>query len=169
MQRIARANLPVKPAETSNAQVPHRFTIVSVRRLIPLFLLLLALPGCSRDDGRAELPAACGSDATTFVEALGSAPSPVTVGRTPISDCLAKDATVGDVQLVGSVLVEAAQRLGEEGAVVELGYLVGALRRGAEQSQGLHLEIVRRVELEAAPFADSPAFARGVRAGRTSG
>ena len=132
-------------------------------------LSVLALAGCARDDGEAELPDACTGSADAFVAALQSAPEPVLVDDVRISDCLAKDSSTGDVQAVGVVLVETAQRLARDGDRIALGYLVGALRRGARESQGIHLELVRRVEQEAAPFAGSAAFDRGVRAGRTSG
>jgi hypothetical protein len=132
-------------------------------------LIVLAVAGCARDDGEADLPSACRSDAAAFVSALSAAPSPVRLDGVAISDCLAKDSSQGDVQLVGSVLLSAAQRLGEERQALPLGYLVGALRRGARRSQGIHFELVRRVEQEAAPLRDLPGFARGLRAGRTSG
>ena len=136
---------------------------------LALIALGLALAGCARDDGEADLPDACGSDAAVFADALHAAPSPVRVAGVPLADCLARDASAGEVQAVGATFLEAAQRLGREGDAAGLGYLVGALRRGAKESQGIHLELVRRVEQEAAPFARSAAFERGLRAGRTSG
>jgi hypothetical protein len=129
----------------------------------------LALAGCARDDGEADLPDACGSDSAVFADALRAAPSPVRVAGVPLSDCLARNASAGEVQAVGATFLEAAQRLGGERDAVGLGYLVGALRRGAKESQGIHLELVRRVEQEARPFTGSAAFERGLRAGRTSG
>ena len=132
-------------------------------------LSALALAGCARDDGEAELPDACTGDAAPFVAALRDAPDPVRIEGVSISDCLARDSSTGDVQAVGGVLLDSAQTLAGERDAVALGYLVGALRRGAKESQGIHLELVRRVEQEAAPFAGSAAFDRGVRAGRTSG
>ena len=132
-------------------------------------LSALALAGCARDDGKAELPEPCTGSADAFVAALESAPEPVLVDDVRISDCLAKDSTTGDVQAVGVVFLDTAQRLGREGDAVALGYLVGALRRGARESQGIHHELVRRVEQEAAGVAGSSAFERGLRAGRTSG
>jgi hypothetical protein len=132
-------------------------------------LAVLVVAGCARDDGDAELPSACRSDAAAFTDALAAAPDPVRVDGVPISDCLAKDSSQGEVQLVGEALLGAAQRLGEERQAVALGYLVGALRRGAEESGGIHLELVRRVEQEALPLRGAPGFDRGLRAGRSSG
>jgi hypothetical protein len=141
-----------------------------VRRLIALGLLVFAAAaGCSREDGEAKLPAACESEPSAFVSALRAAPAPVRVEGVAISDCLPSNASVGDGQLVGSALLETAQRLGEEGRALPLGYLVGAMRRAAPQGQGVHLELVRRVEQEAGPLADAPGFDRGLRAGRSSG
>lgn len=136
---------------------------------LALIALGLALAGCARDDGEADLPEACGSDAAVFADALRTAPSPVRVDEVPVSDCLARNASAGDVQAVGATFLATAQQLGEDRDAVALGYLVGALRSGAKESQGIHLELVRRVEQEARPFAGSAAFERGLRAGRTSG
>jgi hypothetical protein len=134
---------------------------------VPL-LSLLALAGCSRDQ-EADLPAACRSEPAVFAAALRAAPGPVRVDGVSLSECLAKDSSVGDVQAVGVAFLEAAQRLGRERDLTALGYLVGAVRRGAERSQGIHLELVRRIEQETVPFARRPAFERGLRAGRSSG
>jgi hypothetical protein len=150
----------VKPAETSNAQLPHRFTIAAVRRTFLLLIAVIALVGCGRDDGEAEVPAHC-KDAATVTAAA--------VDQGSISDCLAKDSSVGDVQLVGAAMLAAAQQLGDEGNELALGYLVGAMRHGSDFSQGIYAEAVRRVEQEARPFRRSAAFKRGLRAGRTSG
>ncbi len=139
-------------------------------RLLAAILLLAAAGGCAREGVEgAALPAPCEQPAAAWVRALESAPHPVRVDGVPISDCLGKDSSAGDVQLVGSMVVEAARQLGEERRPVALGYLVGALRRGSERTQGIHAEIVRRVEQEAGPLARLPAFDRGRSAGRSSG
>jgi hypothetical protein len=165
MQRIAGANLPAKPPQTCERPVYDR----AVKLAAALVSLALAAAGCARDDGPAAAPAACLGQPAAFVEALSAAPAAVRVDGVPISDCLGKDASQGDVQVVGSVLVAAAERLGEERRALPLGYLVGALRRGSQRTQGIHAELVRRVEQEAAPLAGSRAFERGLRAGRNSG
>jgi hypothetical protein len=132
-----------------------------------LVLALLALAGCAREQEE-DLPAAC-TRPDTLRAALHSAPEPVRVEGAPLSDCLTRDASAGDVQTVGFAFLETAQRLGEEEDAVALGYLVGALRPRAEKTQGIHLETVRRLEQEAEPFRRTPGFERGLRAGRTSG
>ena len=132
-------------------------------------LLVLVVAGCSRGAHDEDVPAACRSDTVAFTDALAAAPRPVRVDGVPISRCLAKDASQGDVQLVGEILLATARRLGEERRAVPLGYLVGALHRGAQRTQGIHLELVRRVEQEALALRDSRGFERGLRAGRSSG
>jgi hypothetical protein len=144
-----------------------------------VFLALLAL-GCSRHTGSDSSPAACtDGSATTRVAALRTAlahaPAPVRLGDgTSISDCLAHDADSGDVENVGSMLLTVAQQLVDSGAhnqraLVELGYLVGAVHRGVMHSQ-VDAEIERRIDQELATVdTHSPAFARGERAGRANG
>ena len=159
--RESSANL----VRATSAQVYDR----RVRRLTAIVFVALAATGCAREDDVAELPAACESEPAAYVEALDAAPNPVRVEGVPISECLAHGASVGDVQLVGSALVEAARRLGEDGRSVPLGYLVGAMRRETPRDQGVYLELVRRVEQEAGPLVDAPGYERGLRAGRSSG
>ena len=137
-------------------------------RAVAAFASLLVAAGCAREDEGA-LPAACQASPAVFADALGAAPREVRLEGVRLSECLVKDASVGDVHAVGSAFLETAQRLSRKRDAVALGYLVGALRRGAERSQGIHLEIVRRIEQEARPLAGSPAYDRGLRAGRTSG
>lgn len=152
-----------KLERATSAQVYDR----RVKRLAPL-LCLFVLAGCSRDH-EANLPDVCTSDSGAFARALRTAPDPVRVDGVALSQCLAKDSAQDDVQVVGFLLLEAAQRLHDERRALPLGYLVGAVRRGAQQSQGIHLELVRRIEQEGAPFEGSRAFITGERAGRTSG
>jgi hypothetical protein len=73
--------------------------------------------------------------------------------------------------------VEVATGLGKrahaspEGAqALQLGYLVGAARRGSDRTQGIHSELVRRLQQEAGGLQrSSDAYARGERAGRRGG
>jgi len=129
---------------------------------------LLALAGCGSEP-EGDLPAACTSPPEVVVSALETAPAAVRVEGVPISDCLVRNASVGDVQVVGSTLLATAQRLVRAREAVALGYLVGSLRQGGQASQGIYSEMVRRIEAEARPFRESPAFERGLRAGRSSG
>jgi hypothetical protein len=137
-------------------------------KVLATLIVALTIAGCGRDH-EADLPDACSSPPEEIVAALNAAPGAVRVEGVAISDCFARDSSAGDVQVVGAALLGAAERLGREGDELALGYLVGAARRGAKESQGIHLELVRRLEQEAQPFRESAGFERGVRAGRSSG
>ena len=109
--------------------------------------------------------------------ALSAAPGQVDLDGTPLSGCLVKSSNPAEIQEVGAAYLGAAADLGLAAAehpegeqALRLGYLVGAVRRGAGGTQGIHSELVRRLEQEAAPLAGrSDAYARGVRIGRRSG
>jgi hypothetical protein len=144
-------------------------------------ILAVLAAGCSRSSGSESAPVACtdGSPSARVASlrsALAHAPAPVRLGDgTSISDCLAQDSDSGDIQNVGSTLLTLVQQLGDSGAtddrtLVELGYLAGAVHRGAARAQGVDGEIERRIEqeLSAAQTASAP-FRRGERAGRASG
>ena len=145
-----------------------------------VFLGVLAL-GCSRHSGLEKAPAACtdgspGTRVSALRSALEDAPQPVRLGDgTSISDCLAHDADSGDIQNVGSTLLTVTQQLMDGGAagprrLVELGYLAGAVHRGATRAQGVDDEIERRIDQELQGLnTASPAFKRGERAGRANG
>ena len=53
---------------------------------------------------------------------------------------------------------------------MQLGYLVGAVRRGAARTAGIHYELERRVDQELNGLDTSaPEYLRGERAGQSSG
>jgi hypothetical protein len=58
-------------------------------------------------------------------------------------------------------------------AAIRLGYLIGATRRGAERTNGIHAELVRRLEqsvgVDGPPAARRAAFERGLAAGARTG
>ena len=78
--------------------------------------------------------------------------------------------------LVGTNLIAVADALGdraradrEGAAALQLGYLLGAVRRGSARN-GLGTEIVRRIEQDVGNLpAHSRAYARGLRAGLAKG
>ncbi|HEY1594167.1 MAG TPA: hypothetical protein VGF74_02125 [Thermoleophilaceae bacterium] len=145
-----------------------------------VFLAVLAA-GCSRHTGSESAPTACtdGSPSgrvASLRSALARAPAPVRLGDgTSISNCLAHDADSGDIQNVGSVLLTVTQQLVDSGthdqrAMLELGYLAGAVHRGAAHAQGVDGEIARRIDQELGPVqASTAAFRRGERAGNATG
>src|SRR5256885_625699 len=140
--------------------------------------LVLVVAGCGRG-GSAELPSAChfAGGARTVRDALTRAPGAVTVDGTPLSKCLGREADSADVQSVGAAYVDTAADLAAKAranphgaAAVQLGYLAGAVRRGASKTAGIHYELERRMEQELNGIdSTSPEFVRGERAGEASG
>lgn len=135
------------------------------------------LAGCGEND-ESQVPAACRAGAGSVLRALEEAPDPVRLeGEAPISACFARQSDVADMQTVGAALTEAASRLArearsspEDDATLELGYLIGAARRGAEQTPALYDELLRRLESELRDVdTTSEAFRTGEQAGRVSG
>jgi hypothetical protein len=131
---------------------------------IVAFACIAALGGCgSQNDD--STPVACLEGTSAYLNALRAAPGEVTIsGETPISECLAENQQAGDLATVGEALVEAATKLNAEAraepggdASLELGYLLGAAERGAEKTEGIHADLIRRLTVAArfAP-ADDP-------------
>jgi hypothetical protein len=148
--------------------------------LAALAVVSIFVAGCSRSSGLENAPASCtdGSPVarvSSFTSALKRAPAPVRLSDgTSIADCLSHDADSGDIQNVGSMLLTITQNLVDAPAnkdtLVQLGYIAGAVHRGASKAQGVDYEIERRIqqELDAVDRADA-AFKRGERAGRANG
>jgi hypothetical protein len=146
-------------------------------------LLSALATGCGKQDN--STPVACLEGSSAYVSALAAAPGEVKLdGETPIGDCLAENQQGGDLATVGTALIEAATELNAEAraapggdADLQLGYLIGAAQRGADSSEGIHADLLRRLTVAAryAPGRDplSPAFLaayrRGYDAGHTSG
>jgi len=152
-----------------------------MRAPIVIFLALAVtfVAGCGeRDDST---PVVCLEGTRVYLEALGDAPGEVRLGgETPISGCLAENQEGGDLATVGEAMVEAATELnaearGEPGgdANVQLGYLIGAAQRGADRTEGIHADLVRRLVV-AARYAPGdqplpPDFLRAYREGFDAG
>jgi hypothetical protein len=138
---------------------------------------LLALAGCGADE--APLDEGCLESSEAIVRALGRAPSPVALGSgARLSECVSNARRDSELQNAGIVLTRAADDLavraerGDARAAVGLGYLVGAARRGAARTSGIHAELLRRVERAAAYVedgGDGGALRRGLRAGEATG
>jgi hypothetical protein len=102
-------------------------------------------------------PVACLEGASAYVRALEAAPGEVKLsGETPISDCLSENQKGGDLATVGGAIVEAATELNAEAraeprgaANLRLGYLIGAAQRGADRSEGIHSDLIRRLAVAA--------------------
>jgi hypothetical protein len=144
-----------------------------------LAAVCLTAIGCgSQGDSTA---VACLEGAGAYEQALRDAPGEVLLnGETPISDCLASNQSGGDLARVGEAMVETATALNAEAReedggqpALELGYLLGAAQRGAEDSEGIHTDLVRRLTV-AARFAPgreplSPQFLSSYREGFDAG
>jgi hypothetical protein len=152
-------------------------------RLVIFLVALVALVGCgSQEDST---PVACLEGAGTYEKALRDAPGEVRLGgETPISDCLTPNQKAGELAQVGEALVAATTDLNAEAreepggdAALRLGYLIGAAQRGAEKSEGIHADLVRRLTV-AARYAPGgrplsqrflAAYREGFDAARSSG
>jgi hypothetical protein len=140
---------------------------------------VLLVAGCGKQDD--STPVACLEGQGTYVEALAAAPGEVTLdGETPISECLAENQQAGDLATVGTALVEAATALNAEAreeaggdANLQLGYLIGAAQRGADSTEGIHADLLRRLSVAAryAPGREPlpPAFLSTYREGFDAG
>jgi hypothetical protein len=148
------------------------------RMLGTALLMTLALCACGRG-GTAALPAACQFPGGTasIRQALARAPGEVRVDGTPLSKCLVREADASDVQAVGAAYVDVASDLAarvraapHSPAATQLGYLVGAVHRGAAKTAGIHYELEHRLDGELNGIdTRSPEFASGQRAGEASG
>ena len=120
------------------------------------------------------MPAACEENAQAVRAALARAPRDVRLaGGVLISSCFQQAASPADVQNVGAIFVDAADGLADRvraaphsHAAVELGYLIGAVRRGARTDTGVHYQSEQRVEqaLVGVPVGTAE-YRRGLAAG----
>jgi hypothetical protein len=155
-----------------------------MRRLSSIAAIAVALTvGCGSTDE--STPVACLEGARTYLRALEDAPGTVRLqGETPISDCLAENQAGGALATVGTAMVAAATELNAEARLdpggaesLQLGYLLGAAQRGADGTEGIHAELLRRLAAAArysrdnrplpATFLD--AYQRGFDAGHSRG
>lgn len=164
--------------------------------VLPVIALLGA--GCGKQEP-VSTPTACLGGTQSWLDSLkkvngeqsGAADIEVRIGdETLISDCIPPDQPAGQQETVGRTAVEtatylsrAARRAGHadgEGVLAfqparEAGYLVGALERGAERSQGIHATLVERVRaaatngLERMSDSERNEYDRGHEAGLKSG
>jgi hypothetical protein len=151
------------------------------RRADALALSLLAVAlgaaGCGEDNR--PLPAACATGPRPVARALAEAPGSVRLaGETKLSTCVERARSDADIQTVGSLFTHTADELAgamarSDAAALQLGYLIGAVRKGARHTSGIHQELVRRVEqtigLDGVPPPRRAAFDRGLTAGERSG
>jgi len=141
-------------------------------------ILALLLVGCS--SARDPVPPACSSDPAAILAALARAPGPVTLdGGTHISTCISRARSSEELQTLGLLFTRVADDLGARvqrdlGAATALGYLAGAVDRGAAASQaGVAAQLAARIERAAGRIDGGPgaeaAMRRGLQAGQRSG
>ena len=151
------------------------------RALVAALAAAALATGCGGSDDEGDTPQACAGPAAEYRAALASAPGDVALeDATPISDCLPAQQSSGDLAETGRVLIATATDLNADArsnptgpAAVQLGFLVGAIERGADS---IHADLVRRVN-SAARFspdgllsaAFERTFGRGYSAGLESG
>ncbi len=152
------------------------------RRLAALLLppLVVVAAACGAEDPPAPDPA-CTASSQAIEQSLARAPRPVTLsGGTLLSECIERSRNDAQLQELGRVLTRVSDdlavraRAGDVAAAAALGYLVGAARRGAERTSGIHAELARRMERSAAFLEEggrpvAAALQRGLRAGRETG
>jgi hypothetical protein len=145
---------------------------------------VLAFAGCG-SQGDDSTPVACLEPGGVYLKALKAAPGEVKLlGETPISECLAENQQGGDLADVGETMVAVATKLNAEAradpggaANLQLGYLLGAAERGAEKTEGIHAELIRRLTVAARftpadqrlPATFLATYQRGFDAGHESG
>ena len=147
-------------------------------RRLALLVAVAAAAGCGpTDGGDVPLSPACTEGPGPFVQALRGAPQEARLGDgTPLSACIDGATSEADLQNVGLAMTAAAEQLEgrattDERAALELGFLVGAARRGAGAASAIQAELVRRLERSAAldPDAATPATLRAVTEGLKAG
>lgn len=135
---------------------------------------LALLAGCGGTDD--ETPVACLEGRSTYLDPRAAEP--------PVSQCLVEGQDGGDLAAVGTAMVAAATRLNAEAradpgdeAAFRLGYLVGAAERGAERTEGIHADLLRRLRAAALysrgdrglPASFLSSYRRGLEAGLARG
>jgi hypothetical protein len=123
-------------------------------------VLLVLLAGCGNHDVTVD------TGCTDTVAAMRAQ----VARKAPLGRCFQHAASSADVQTLGANLIETAHQLADKvrkaphsRAAVELGYLVGVVRRNAK---GVHYETGRRVEQELIGLPlNTPEFRRGLATG----
>jgi hypothetical protein len=123
-------------------------------------VLLVLLAGCGNHD------VLVAPECTDTVAVMKTAVSHFV----PLAHCFQHAASSADVQTLGANVIETTHQLADEvrkaphsRAAVELGYLVGVVRRNAT---GVHYETGRRVEQELIGLPlNTPEFRRGLASG----
>lgn len=144
--------------------------------LIATGLVTMVASGCGATT--APLSPACTGSQQTIRRALRAAPRTVRLpDGSRLSQCIRGGADQADVLDVGAsftgvadALRDRAREQRDPAAAVQLGYLVGATRKGAGRTNGVMAELQRRIELVGGRLQDEvPALADAVQRGRAAG
>lgn len=146
-----------------------------MRRPLAFAALLLAFTttGCRQEP--VKYPPECSNGPAALRTALARAPDgEVAIEGVQLSDCLVRSQDAGPLAAFGGAVVTVAQGLadraerGDDRALLELGYLHGAVARGADPT--VHDELKFRLDQELTRVdRRSAAFRRGEAAGRERG
>jgi hypothetical protein len=145
------------------------------RAALALGLSMVSVAACAQDSP--PMPGTCANtDMTGYERALRRAPGAVTLpGGVPISECLQKVRTDADLQNLGATVHAVAEDLvarakaGEPDAAGRLGYLSGAVTAGASRSEGVAMELARRVETATVALSGDKAAVVALRSGAAAG
>jgi len=148
-----------------------------MRRALAVPLAAVALAGAGCRDDHPPLSPLCVDSESAIARALERAPGNVALADgTPLSQCVARALDSGDLQSFGALVVHVADQLAERArrdprAALRLGFLIGAAERGAAHSNGIHAELVHRLQATArrVPPGASATLERGRRAGERRG
>ena len=140
---------------------------------IAALVLALAATGCRSEPER--YPPECSNGPAAVRTALAKAPDgEVAIEGTPLSGCLIKSQEGGPLAAFGGSVTTVAQQLGDRAAkgdkraLLELGYLRGAVERGADPT--VHDELKFRLDQELLRVnTRAPEFRQGEAAGRERG
>jgi len=137
--------------------------------------LSCAALACGCGSSTAPPSPACIESTQTVGAALSSAPAAVRLrDGTRLSECVAHAIDEGSLQNVGETFVTVASDLEmrartQPRAALQLGYLIGAVRRGAGKTNGVGLELVHRIEASGALPGAGAASLRAEREGIVAG
>jgi hypothetical protein len=156
---------------------PTRNTVAAVSCTLAVLGAVL-LAGCGEQ--REAVAPACFGPPASLLSTLRAGPPIALDGETRLSSCVSSARSDGDLQSLGLLFVRVADVLRAEAgsdpdAAFALGYLAGAVTRGATGSSGaIAAQLARRVEQVStldpgAGTASVAALARGRSAGRRDG
>jgi hypothetical protein len=144
-------------------------------RALAVVAALAAGCGAKHED----LADACVGSGRTMATALEDAPAAVRLeDGTRLSECVARAVDATDLENVGATITAVGARLAraaprDDAAALRLGYLIGAVERGAATTAGFQAELENRMrsflEDRALRGTRRAAMRRGRRAGRTRG